>query len=637
MKELIKRYLESGISRRDFLSALTALGITSAAANGMAQSLSPFLAQVRDSGDAKLPSWMREVRGTGAALLVAQLKAAGIQHIFFNPAAGAAPIYDALVDEPDLVLIKALQEGSLAAMADGYAKASGKIPFVLCSRPGIPNCMSQIFNSYKDQIPMLIGADFVATDNRAHDGFEDADNLDRITEPITKWHWVAEKSEKIPDLTRMAIKFATTAPCGPVFVGYPDDTLRGEGDALIMDQSKFTVSMKVRPDASQIEDAARLLLEARNPLLYAGDEVTWCGAQKQLVELAELLGLPVAKPASTMGWSRPFPSRNPLFLGDYHAEMRYPGPVDVLLNLGARMPNGGARPRMSFSTKLIEIRLDPVNLARGYPTEIAMIADLKLAIEDLLAALRSQASASKLKEIGAARANRTAVYTAAQRQTRQSIARSRWDRSPLSAYRLGMELEQGLDKDTCFVAELDSAREIEFLMNVGGDDKQFFSNSGRVLGWGVPAAIGVKLAKPDLPVVAAVGDGAFLFGGPQPLWTMARYKVPATIIVMDNRAYDEERNVMFEGGGRQVQTGKDMACYLGDPDIDFAKAAAAFGVEGEIVEQAPDFAAALQRAKRANIEGRPYLLDVLIERGGLGAASTWYPPHSVADLRKRKV
>lgn len=637
MKHLIRQYLDRGISRRNFLFGLGALGVSSGAANSLAQSLDPFLLQAGESAGTELPPWMQRVHGNGATLFVAQLKAAGIQHIFFNPASGAAPIYDALVDEPDMILIKALQEGSLAAMADGYTKASGRIPLVLSARPGLPNCMSQMFNSYKDQIPMMVASDFTPTDARAFDGFEDTDNLDRITEPITKWHWIAENPERIPDVTRLALKFATTAPCGPVFVGYPDNALRGEGTSLIMDQSKFNVPMKIRPDSAQVESAARLLLDAQNPLLYAGDEVTWCGAQKELVELAELLGVPVAKPPLTMGWSRPFPSRNPLFVGDYLAQMRYPGTVDVMLNLGGRMPNVGARPKVSFATKLIQVRLDSVNLARGYPTEIAMVSDLKLAIEDLLAAIRSQAVPSKLKVIREDRASKTAQYTNRVRETRQSIARSRWDQSPLSVYRLGVELEQTLEKDTIFIAEIDSAREMEYLLNVGGDDKQFLTNSGRVLGWGVPAAIGAKLAKPDLPVVAVVGDGAFLFGGPQPLWTLARYKIPVTIIILDNRAYDEERNVMWESGGRQAQTGKDMACYLGDPDIDFAKAAAAFGVEGEIVEHPEDLSPALQRAKRANVEGRPYLLDVHIERGGLGAASTWYPAHSVAALRTRKV
>jgi thiamine pyrophosphate-dependent acetolactate synthase large subunit-like protein len=153
----------------------------------------------------------------------------------------------------------------------------------------------------------------------------------------------------------------------------------------------------------------------------------------------------------------------------------------------------------------------------------------------------------------------------------------------------------------------------------------------------LPAAFGVKLAHPDLPVVSVVGDGAFLFAGPQPLWSYARYKAPVTIIVCNNRSYNNERNRIWNIGGRQFQTGRDMTCYLGDPDIDFAKAASAFGVEGEVVAEPSQLQAALERAKRATADGRPYLLDVHIQRNGIGATSTWHPSYSIADLRQRKV
>ncbi len=223
------------------------------------------------------------------------------------------------------------------------------------------------------------------------------------------------------------------------------------------------------------------------------------------------------------------------------------------------------------------------------------------------------------------------------REYRQTISRGIWDQSPISLARMGMELEQFLDKDTCVVAELDSGRKMENLMSFGGADKQYFGTTGAALGWGVPASFGVKLAQPDKPVVAVVGDGAFLFSGPQPLWSFARYRAPVTIIVSNNRSYNNERNRIWVNGGKQFQTGKDMTCYLGDPDVDFAKAASAFGVEGEIVASPSALRPALERAKRANIEGRPYLLDVHVERAGIGAASTWHPPYSIEALRKRKV
>ena len=174
-------------------------------------------------------------------------------------------------------------------------------------------------------------------------------------------------------------------------------------------------------------------------------------------------------------------------------------------------------------------------------------------------------------------------------------------------------------------------------MSFGGSDKEYFGTGPNVLGWGMAAGFGVKLARPDQPVVAVVGDGSFLFSGPQPLWTQARYKAPIMNIVLNNKSYNNERNRIWHFGGRQFKTGRDMTCYLGSPDVDYAKAAMAFGVEAENVKKPAQLKPAINRAKRAIAEGRPYLLDIDTYRDGFGAASTWHPPYSVAEMRTRKV
>jgi thiamine pyrophosphate-dependent acetolactate synthase large subunit-like protein len=634
MKNLIKGYLDNRISRRELLSGLGTLGITAAAANSMAQSLAPFLPPAGEDGAANAPSASQNVKGTGGALLVAQLRASGIEHIFFNPSSGAAPFFDALVDEPKMHLIKALQEGALVAMADGYAKASGKAPFVICARPGFTNSMTQLYNVWKDEIPMVVAVDYVNRATLGEDGFEDADHLESIAHPITKWNWVAQSADKIPEVTRRAFKFATTMPSGPVFLAYPEDILDDEAQAAVIDQAKFEISMKVRPDPSLVEKAARMLLDAQSPLLYVGDEVSRCGAQKDVLELAELLGIPVTRDGGTIGWSKSFPTQHPLYLGTALREMRYPAHVDVTLNLGSRLAYGE---RLQPGMKLIQVRMDPTNLARTAPTDVAIFGDLKFSTADLVAALKSMATADRLRKISQERMSKTQEYTATMRKFRESLGKETWNHSPVSYERLGMELESSLDKDACVVAESDSGRKMEDFMSFGGSDKQYFTTTGAALGWGLPAAFGVKLAHPDLQVVSVVGDGAFLFAGPQPLWSYARYKAPVTLIVCNNRSYNNERNRIWNIGGRQFQTGRDMTCYLGDPDIDYAKLASGFGVEGEIVAEPAQLKPALERAKRATADGRPYLLDVHIERNGIGANSTWHPAYSVADLRQRKV
>jgi benzoylformate decarboxylase len=628
MKDLIKQYLDQGMSRRQLVAGLSALGMSSVAANAVAQNLSPL-----GQGAAAAPTAIREVEGNGGALFVAQLKAAGVEYIFFNPSTGDHPIFDALVDVPEIKLIKGIQEGAVVAMADGYARASGRTGVVVVANIGLPNAMTQMVNTYKDQIPLLVAVASIEQDALGRDQFQETDHHELMTEPITKWFWQAQSAAAIAETTRRGLKFASTPPCGPVFLALPTNTLDQHAKSQVWERSKFDVPMHIRPDKSDIEQAARMLIEADNPLLSIGDEITWCHGEKELVELAELLGLPVAGQTGSLGyWSKPFPTRHPLFIGPVLRTMRYPGKPDVLLNLGNRWGE-----LASPGTKLISIRLDPTSLARTAPVDLAIVADLRLAIADLNTAIRSLATASRLKTIADARAPRTQAYSAQMAKERQAIAQNLADATPVSMERLGLELEANLDRDTCYVADVDSGKTMDQLMTFGGDDKQYFGTGPNVLGWGMAAAFGVKLARPDRPVVSVVGDGSFLFSGPQPLWSMSRYKAPVTVIVLNNKSYNNERNRIWNGAGRQFEAARDMTCYNGDPDVDFAKAADAFGVEGETVTEPAALKGAFYRAKTATIEGRPYLLDVHIKREGLGAVSEWHPPYSLADQRTRKV
>src|SRR5258708_39746228 len=128
------------------------------------------------------------------------------------------------------------------------------------------------------------------------------------------------------------------------------------------------------------------------------------------------------------------------------------------------------------------------------------------------------------------------------REFRQTIARENAQRTPVSLERIGLELESALDKDTCYVCDVDSGKTIDPLLSFGGSDKQYIGTGPNVLGWGMAAGVGVKLAKPDQPVVSGGGDGSFLFSGPQPLWSMARYQAPVTVVVLNNRRYNNDRN-----------------------------------------------------------------------------------------------
>jgi thiamine pyrophosphate-dependent acetolactate synthase large subunit-like protein len=630
MKDLIKQYLDHGISRRQLMSGLSAVGMSTVAAKAMAQSLAPFAAPAQ----AATPQGpLREMTGTGGALFVQQLKAAGVQFIFFNPSTGDSPIFDALVDEPGIQIIKGVQEGAIAAMADGYARLSGKPGVVIVANVGVTNAMTQMVNTFKDRIPMLVVVAAFGQDALGREGPQDYDYQEYMMSPITKWRWTAQTARGIPETTRRALKFATTPPSGPVFLAIPDDELRTQATSTIMDQSLFDVPMHTRPDHDSIEKAARMLIEAKNPLLSVGDEITLCRGEKEVLELAELLGLPVAGQGEFGVWSKPFPTRNPLYIGPMLRNMRFPGEVDVHLNIGNRYAEISQK-----DAKLISIRQDSTSLARAEPVDLGMVSDVRLATVDLIAAVKSMAMAERLKQIAEQRASRTRDYTKKTAEMYKTIAASVGNGPSIRRERLAVELEDGLEKDTIYVTDCDSGKAMDPLMSFGGADKTYISTGPNILGWGVAAAFGAKLAQPDRPVVAILGDGSMMFGGPAPLWSHARYSAPVTTIVYNNRSYNNERNRIWTfGGGAQFKQGRDMTCYNGNPDVDFAKTAQSFGVEGETVKEASQIKDALARAKRANVEGRPYLLDILVERDGVGAATTWHPDYSIAEKRTRKV
>jgi acetolactate synthase I/II/III large subunit len=633
MRDLLRAYLEEGLSRRRFIGRMVTWGFTAAAATSIVDSLTPLVAEASPGGSSSGHAG-RSVTGTGGALLVEQLAAAGVEFIFNCNSSGTYAIFDALVDRRDVQVIQVPQEGQMVAVAQGYTLGSGKIAFTMNDSVGFPNTLNNMYNGWKDRTPIVIGTQREPT--RLHGGRDANEEWDDYLGPaasFTRWRWSVGQAERIPEITRRALRIASTPPGGPVALAFPEDLLCATGvTSSVLEHDEFMLRPEVRPDPHALQDAAKLLVEAESPLLVVGREVTRSGGNREIVRLAERLALPVAQGEMLFD---DFPTSHPLFLPYYGWQLPKPETYDLILNVGCRMPHKDRT--LATRAKVIHATIDAETIGRVVPTDVALVGDAKEVAVDLVSALESLVSAARLDAIRDARLPKVKGLSDAERAQEAKRARDAWDVSPMSAYRVAGELGRRLDKDAIVVIELAVADWLAEFSFGPGEKRKIGKTTGSALGWGVGAALGVKLAQPDRQVVALQGDGGFLFAQAETLWTMARYEVPVIVVVLNNRSYNGPRTRIMGEDSRQAHARKDMTCYLGDPDIDFAKIAAGFGVAGEVVESPDEIGPAIDRAIRSTREGRPYLIDAVIARSGALADSTWHPEYSVAARRTRKV
>jgi thiamine pyrophosphate-dependent acetolactate synthase large subunit-like protein len=642
MRELVRSYLQNGLSRRGFVDRLVKSGFSVVAANAVVASLAPAFAQ--DSAKDEAKSYTRTFKGTGGELLAEQLRDAGVEYLFLGNGTGVSPLCDALVDRPDMKIVLAVHEALCVAMADGYSRASGKTAFSMFSRVAVSHASMNMYNAMKDRSGLVIATDHMESMASGRDMHEDLDDTLEPVKQFTKWRWNVDAASRIPEWTMKAFKLASTPPGGPTFLMFPRDFLIARDvEAEIFRPGTFSIPMSVRADSSSIEKMARALIESKSPLLRLGSEVWWSKAVPQVVELAELLAIPVTSGEEREGFrvSCNFPTNHPLFIGGYSRSMRYPRNVDLILNMGGKLPDPGAgQPQIARTVKIIDVRIESSDIGTDYPLFAGVAADSKQVAQDLVAAIKSMVTVERLQKIRGDRLEQTKQYVTRLRQARLQAMKTDWDKVPLTWERLSSDINDVAERDAYLVPEFgtEGPKALKCFTFGDGEKTLIGRTSGSGLGWGLGAAVGVKIAQPDKQVIAMQGDGGFLFGGQaMALWTMSRYQIPVITVIYNNRSYNETRERSFSENGRQAQTGNDMLSYLGDPDVDFVKLAGAFGVSGEQVTTPDQIQPAMKRAVRATQDGRPYLIDALVGRTGRGAELTSYPKLSVAAMRSRKV
>lgn len=536
---------------------------------------------------------------TGARALLEMLRSAGVDRVFGNPGTTELPLLDELVSFEDMAYHLVLQEGVAVGMADGYAQAAGRVGVLsLHVTGGVANALGLVYDAARAGTPLLLLSGQQDTRLALQEPFLYSDMV-RWVRPLVKWAYEVAHPSDLARALRRALAEATAPPTGPVFLAVPLNVLRAE-DVAVEDVSP-RVALRAAPDPAGLAAAAGLLRQARAPLVVAGDRVAQAGAEAELLALAEATGWPVAlEPFPTRFI---FPTRHPQARG---ALPRFAAGVraalaghDVVLAAGLtpfeHFLYDGAAP-LPPGTRVVHLDMAASFIGRNHPVAAGVPGDLRAALAALCAAVgplhhaRPSASAAGPAPDGPA-APASGPYEA-----------------------VADAVAAVLEPEDILVEEAISARTAVLSRIPRSVPGTFFGEKGGTIGWGLPAALGVKLARPDRRVLAVVGDGSFLMEA-QGLWTAAHDGIGIALVVLNNRGYTILKQGLASLAGQAARRGDYPATDV--TGVDLVGLARSFGVAGErVTATGPGrgWISQLQEVlRRALAAGGPSLVEVVLD------------------------
>ncbi|WP_425616030.1 thiamine pyrophosphate-binding protein [Anatilimnocola sp. NA78] len=560
------------------------------------------------------------MKTSGIQAALELLHGAGVKHIFGNPGTTELPLNEALVTDRRFQYILGLQEVPVMAMADGYAMASGGLGVVnLHISCGLGHAMGILYNAYREGTPLLVTAGQQHRKLR----FEDpilAGDMVAVARPWTKWSAEVTRVQDVPNAIRRAVQAALTPPTGPVFLSLPVDVQMELVEGLDLTPPRLPNS-RVRPPIEALQRAVEVLLTAKNPAILAGSRVTERDAVNELVAVAERLRAPVISEPGTTHGRLAFPCDHPLYgqgLPLWSPEIRERlKDYDALLVVGMDllrlyMHYEPDRP-LPENIRLVHLDEDAWQLNKNYPLEVGILGDTKAGLADLGTMLKlcePQLSPEQRELIRVRALKHTAEHQAARNRLERDIVGD-LDLRPLTPRALMGSLARILPDDVAVIEEAVTTTNTTFerlgaLKNTTG----YFGHRGWALGWGLGVSIGVKLAWPQRPVLALLGEGAAGYGI-QGLWSAARYKLPVVFVICNNAQYQilkiGAKGLQLPHALQDTYEGLDLV----GPEVDFVKVAEGFGVQALRINEPDELCDAIRAGWQGN---RPLLIDVPISR-----------------------
>ena len=545
---------------------------------------------------------------SGAEAVVRTLELLGVTDVFGLPGGAILPVYDPLMDSTKLRHILVRHEQGAGHAAQGYASSTGKVGVCIAtSGPGATNLVTAIADAYMDSVPLLAITGQVFSHLMGTDAFQEADIVG-ITMPVTKHSFLVTKPEDIPSTIAAAYHIASTGRPGPVLVDITKDAQQASAPFVwppTVDLPGYRPVTKAH--GKQIQAAAELIAEAKQPVFYVGGGIIRSGASKELLELAELVGAPVVTTLMARG---AFPDAHPSHLGMPGMHGTVPAVLalqdaDLLITLGARFDDRvtGKASLFAPNAKVIHVDIDPAEIGKIRAADVPIVGDLKEVIQDLLPAYK-EATAAKKPDI--------TEWWATLNKLREE-------------YPLGYsEPSDGLLAPQAIIARIGELTGPEGIYVAGVGQHQMWAaqfikyqrpnswlNSGGAgtMGYSVPAAMGAKVAEPDRVVWSIDGDGCFQMTN-QELATCTLNNIPIKVAIINNSSLGMVRQwqtLFYDGrySNTDLNTGHDTVRVP-----DFVKLADAYGALGIRVTKPEEVDAAIKLALETN--DRPVVIDFVV-------------------------
>ncbi|MDR3539548.1 MAG: biosynthetic-type acetolactate synthase large subunit [Desulfosporosinus sp.] len=537
-----------------------------------------------------------EKRLNGATILLEALEKEGVDLIFGYPGGVLLPLYDALLGSSIRHILARHEQGVVHA-ADGYARVTGKVGVCLAtSGPGATNLVTGIANAYMDSIPLVVLTGQVVTSLLGTDSFQEAD-ITGITTPITKHSYLVKDAREIPRIIKEAFYLAGTGRPGPVLIDLPKDILAMEIEPFPADMRLRGYQVPSKGDSDKIAEAAKALSECRKPVIYAGGGVITAGAGAVLRQLAEKASLPVVTTLMGIGC---LPNGHPNLLGmvGLHGAVAANYAVDdcdLLLAVGVRFDDrvtSGLGHLFATKAKIIHIDIDLAEIAKVVRTHIPIVGDARLVLEELLKAFEGL----KVPHV---------TYWWDQLLAWKKGYPIRYDKERLTPQMVIECVGELANEDTMVVTDVGQHQMWAAQVYPVVKSRNFVTSGGLgTMGFGLPAAMGAQIARPNDLVVLITGDGSFQMCI-QELATIAHNKLPIKIILLNNGVLGMVRQLQkFFYGERYSYT--DLHA-----NPDFIKVAEAYGIRGIRVDSIEQVRSAITEAIK---HPGPVLLDVTISR-----------------------